>query len=404
MSKESNLKERFKQALLSTAKVISDDYKIKIDKKNKSSKNMDFFELDNLNTRFDFIKYRAETDSKALRKKFSNNRVYKLNLPKNSSCKSLYELSEKIRCELLGSIMLKGVKNNFLENYSNKLFFKRKDQLKNKENVNITEAFELYMLKNFFNIKLNNLSEKILSFWSKEFEEYLDKHLNFLKKNIENQEKYNSKFLEIFQEMGIFDNSDENQNEDSDREINDQNNENLDNENEEADGRQEKKEQDENQYGIDAEYDFSENKIDEQLVDTDSEKQSSEQIIQKINYDVSDRDYKIFTNQFDEIVKAENLENIEEIVKLRKNLDQQLMAFQDLITKLANKLQRQLLANQKRAWEFDLQEGLLDTSKLTRVIIDPYSSLSFKKEKDLEFKDTVVTLLKDKSVSMREDL
>ena len=401
MSKESNLKERFKQALLSTAKVISDDYKIKIDKKNKSSKNMDFFELDNLNTRFDFIKYRAETDSKALRKKFSNNRVYKLNLPKNSSCKSLYELSEKIRCELLGSIMLKGVKNNFLENYSNKLFFKRKDQLKNKENVNIAEAFELYMLKNFFNIKLNNLSEKILSFWSKEFEEYLDKHLNFLKKNIENQEKYNSKFLEIFQEMGIFDNSDENQNEDSDREINDQNNENLDNENEDADGKQEKKEQDENQNGIDSEYDFSENKIDEQLVDTDSEKQSSEQIIQKINYDVSDRDYKIFTNQFDEIVKAENLENIEEIVKLRKNLDQQLMAFQDLINKLANKLQRQLLANQKRAWEFDLEEGLLDTSKLTRVIIDPYSSLSFKKEKDLEFKDTVVTLLIDNSGSMR---
>ena len=68
MSKESNLKERFKLALLSTAKVISDDYKIKIDKKNKSSKNMDFFELDNLNTRFDFIKYRAEVDSKALKK------------------------------------------------------------------------------------------------------------------------------------------------------------------------------------------------------------------------------------------------------------------------------------------------------------------------------------------------
>jgi cobaltochelatase CobT len=126
------------------------------------------------------------------------------------------------------------------------------------------------MLKNFFNIKLNNLSEKILSFWLKEFEEYLDKHLNFLKKNIENQEKYNSKFLEIFEEMGIFDNYDENQNEDSDREINDQKNENLDNENEDADGKQEKKEQDENQNGIDSEYDFSENKIDEQLVDTDS--------------------------------------------------------------------------------------------------------------------------------------
>jgi len=401
MSKESNLKERFKQALLSTAKVISDDYKIKIDKKNKSSKNMDFFELDNLNTRLDFIKYRAEIDSKALRKKFSNNEVYKLNLPKNSSCKSLYELSEKIRCEILGSIMLKGVKSNLLENYNNKLFFKRKDQLKTKEDVSISEAFELYMLKNFFNIKLNNLSEKVLSFWSKEFEEYLNNDLNFLKKNIEDQQKYNSKFSELLQKMDIFDNSDESQNEDDQREMDDQNSEHLDNESQDADGKQEKKEQDENQNGLDSDYDFSEHKIDEQLVDTDSEKQSSEKIIQKMNYDVSNQDYKIFTNQYDEITKAENLEKGEEILKLRKNLDQQLITFHDLITKLANKLQRQLLASQKRAWEFDLEEGLLDTSKLPRIIMDPYSSLSFKKEKNLEFKDTVVTLLIDNSGSMR---
>ena len=92
-------------------------------------------------------------------------------------------------------------------------------------------------------------------------------------------------------------------------------------------------------------------------------------------------DYKIFTNQFDEIVKAENLESSGEISKLRKTLDQQLIGFQDLVTKLANKLQRQLLAKQSRAWEFDLEEGLLDSSKLPRIIMDPYNSLSFKKEK-----------------------
>ena len=401
MTKENNLKEQFRQAILSTAKVISDDYKIKIDKKNKSSKNMDFFQLDNLNTRLDFIKYRAEIDSKALRKKFSNDEVYKINLPKNLSCKSLYELSEKIRCEVLGSIMLKGIKSNFVENYNNKLFFKRKDQLKTKEDVNISEAFELYMLKNFFNIKLNSLCEKVLSFWSKEFEEYLGNDLNFLKKNVENQQKYNSKFSEILQKMDIFDNSDENQNEDEQKEMDDQNSENLNNENEDSDGKQEKKEQDENQNGLDSEYDFSEHKIDEQLVDTDSEKQSSEKIIQKMNYDVLNQDYKIFTNQYDEISKAENLEKKEEILKLRKSLDQQLLTFHDLITKLANKLQRQLLAIQKRSWEFDLEEGLLDTSRLTRIIMDPYSSLSFKKEKDLKFKDTVVTLLIDNSGSMR---
>ena len=401
MSKENNLKEQFKQAILSTAKVISDDYKIKIDKKNKSSKNMDFFQLDNLNTRLDFIKYRAEIDSKALRKKFSNDEIYKINLPKNLSCKSLYELSENIRCEILGSIMLKGIKSNFIENYNNKLFFKRKDQLKTKEDVNITEAFELYMLKNFFNIKLNSLCEKILSFWSKEFEKYLSDDLNFLKKNVENQQKYNSKFSEILQKIDIFDNSDENQNEDEQKEMDDQNSENQNNENEDSEGKQEKKEQDENQNGLDSEYDFSEHKIDEQLVDTDSEKQSSEKIIQKMNYDVLNQDYKIFTNQYDEISKAENLEKKEEILKLRKSLDQQLLTFHDLITKLANKLQRQLLAIQKRSWEFDLEEGLLDTSRLTRIIMDPYSSLSFKKEKDLKFKDTVVTLLIDNSGSMR---
>ena len=169
----------------------------------------------------------------------------------------------------------------------------------------------------------------------------------------------------------------------------------------EFDDNEENKQRDDSEESFDSEYDFSEHKIDEQIVDTDSEKQSSETIIQKGGGEFSDKDYKVFTKEFDEISKAENLESLEEITKLRKNLDQQLITFQDLITKLANKLQRQLLASQKRAWEFDLEEGLLDTSKLTRVIMDPYSSLSFKKEKDYEFKDTVVTLLIDNSGSMR---
>ena len=137
------------------------------------------------------------------------------------------------------------------------------------------------------------------------------------------------------------------------------------------------------------------------MVDTDSDKQSNEQVFQKKTINDLNLEYKIFTNQFDEVTKAENLENSEDASKLRKTLDQQLIGFQDIITKLANKLQRQLLAKQNRAWEFDLEEGLLDSSKLPRIIMDPYNSLSFKKEKDLDFKDTVVTLLIDNSGSMR---
>jgi len=398
MNKEDNFKEQFKQALISTAKVISDDYRPNINKKNSSSKNLDFFELDNLDNRHDFIRLRAETDSGALKKKFSNKEIYKKNLPINSSYRSLYDIAEKIRYELLGSKMLKGISKNFNENYNQKISLKRKDQLKNKDDVNVVEAFELYMLKNFLNIKLNTLSTKILSFWKKDFDSSLSNHIKFLYKNIENQEIYNSKFSEILEKMNIFDTQNENEENESQE---NENNENYNNEQDQSEEEQENNKQDENQNRIDAYDDLNEYSMNEQLVDTDSEKQSSKNVIQKMNINTIDKNYNIFTNQFDEIVKAETLESVEEITKLRSNLDQQLVSFQDLITKLANKLQRQLLAKQNRSWEFDLEEGLLDSSKLTRIVMDPYHSLSFKKEKDLDFKDTVVTLLIDNSGSMR---
>ena len=401
MKKEDNLKEQFKQALISTIKVISEEYKTDINlKKNLSSNNYNFFELDNLNNKQDYIKLRAETDSEALKRKFSDHLVYNNNLPKNNSCKSLYDVSEKIRYEILGSKMLKGISKNLKEYYTNKIALKRKDQLKSREDVNVSEAFELYMLKNFFKINLNAFSEKILSFWEKDFKKSFDEHINYLNKNLENQNNYNSKFSEILQKMEIFEAENEDQEQNNEENENESTNQDDESQNNDS-SEQEKKQQDQDQNGLDSDYELSEYKMEEQLVDTESEKESSENIVQKMNMNSLDKDYKVFTTKFDEISKAETLETPEEIVKLRKNLDQQLTSFQDLITKLANKLQRQLLAKQSRAWEFDLEEGLLDSSKLTRVVIDPHNSLSFKKEKDLDFKDTVVTLLIDNSGSMR---
>ena len=398
MNKEDNLKEKFKRALISTIKVISDDFKIEKEK-NLSSKNYNFFELDNLSTREDYIKLRAETDSEALKRKFSDKNIYQKNIPHNSSCRLLYNISEKIRYEMLGTKMLKGISKNLKDNYSHKIILKRKDQLKSRDNVKIAEAFELYMLKNFLGIKLNSLSKKILSFWEKDFQSSFDEHLSYLNNNLENQEVYNSKFSEILQQMEIF--NSENDDEKQDKQENENNNNNNQDNQNQTQGEDEKKQQDKDQNGLDADCDLNEFRMDEQLVDTDSEEQSSENIIQKINPNIRNKEYNIFTTEFDEIAKAETLETAEEILKLRKNLDQQLVGFQDLVTRLANKLQRQLLAKQNRSWEFDLEEGLLDSSKLPRIIIDPYNSLSFKKEKDLEFKDTVVTLLIDNSGSMR---
>tara|TARA_A100001234_G_scaffold210198_1_gene209704 strand:+ start:493 stop:2301 length:1809 start_codon:yes stop_codon:yes gene_type:complete len=400
-NKDENLKEKLRQALSSTIKVISDDFTIQNkDEKNKSSKKFDFFEIDNLNSKIDFIKARAETDSLALRKKFSNDQIYKKNLPINTSCRSLYSIAEKIRYESLGGKMLKGIEKNLKDNYSQIINLKRKDQLKTKEDVTVTEAFELYMLKKFHNIKLNSLTEKMLSFWEKDFDNTIDKNIKYLKDNLEDQYKYSLKFSEMLKELDIFQDDENEENKEDNQENGPDNPSNEDQDSNSEDNKEQNKEE-EVDTSLDADYDISEYKLDEQLVDTDSNKQSKEQIIQKNNNLNLNLEYKIFTNKYDEITKAENLENAEDAAKLRKTLDQQLIGFQDIITKLANKLQRQLLAKQNRAWDFDLEEGLLDSSKLPRIIIDPYNSLSFKKEKDLDFKDTVVTLLIDNSGSMR---
>ena len=399
-NKTNDLKEKLKQALSSTARAISDNFEIKDElDKNKNSKKFAFFDIENLNSKNDFIKARAESDSFALKKKFSNDKIYIKNSPSNSSCKSLYSIAEKIRYETLGTKMLRGIEKNLKENYNRIINFKRKDQLESKDDVPIIEAFELYMLKKFHNIKLNTLTNKMLNFWEKDFDKVIDNHINFLKENMEHQDKYSSKFSEILQKMEIFQTQ---ENEDSKENNQDENENNPSNDDQESDSddKKDQNKEEETQVSLDSDYDIDEYKLDEQLVDTDSEKQSNEQVIQKKIDDLI-LDYKIFTSKYDEIIKAENLEKAEDALKLRKTLDQQLIGFHDIITKLAHKLQRQLLAKQNRAWEFDLEEGLLDSSKLPRIIMDPYNSLSFKKEKDLEFKDTIVTLLIDNSGSMR---
>ena len=400
-TKDINLKEKFKQALTSTIKVISDDLEIKKSDKNSQNTNkFDLFELDNLNNKIDFLKARAEADSTALKKKFSNEEIFKKNLPNNSSCKSLYTIAEKIRYETLGGNMLKGIEKNLKDNYLQMINLKRKDQLKTKDDVPVTEAFELYMLKNFYNLKLNSLCSKMLNFWEKEFDQSINEHIDFLKDNYENQNTYSLKFSKILQDMDIFQ-TDENEETKKDNQTDGQDNPSNDDQENDQEDKNDENNNEETEASSDSDYNIDDYKLDEQLVDTDSDQQNSEQVIQKKNINDFNLEYKIFSTKFDEIIKAENLENSDEASKLRKTLDQQLIGFQDIVTKLANKLQRQLLAKQNRAWEFDLEEGLLDSSKLPRIIMDPYHPLSFKREKDLDFKDTIVTLLIDNSGSMR---
>ena len=400
MNKEDSIKEKFKQALQSTYRVISDDYKVDRNKK-KEEKIYSVGEIDNITDKNQFNKLRAETDSEALKKRFSDKKLLAKNIPKNPSCRTLYQLSEKVRYELLGSEMLKGISKNFKDNYKYRLQSLEQKKTLKKEDTNIIDAFEIYMTNKFFNLELSSGNKEILQFWENDFNKSIGNHLKFLKENLENQEVYNNKFSEILESMDIFENDDTTEKENDEKDdTQDQNNPN--NNEDENNEQSSKSSEDENiTQGMDSKDDVNEFRLDDQLANENNDDMDSENVIQKKNLGISDKEYKIFTKEFDEIAKAESLETAEEIQKLRKNLDQQLTSFQDLITKLANKLQRQLMAKQNRSWEFDLEEGLLDSSKLPRIIIDPYNSLSFKKEKDLDFKDTIVTLLIDNSGSMR---
>ena len=394
--KEEIYKEKIKQALNSTFKVISES--LVDNSKNKKSLDIqnDRFFPDSLKVKEEYIKLRSDLDSKALKIRFSNKSIYNKNYPKNNSSGKLYEISEKIRYELLGSKMLMGIKKNLKNSYLNRI---NQNNLGTKDEINISEAFEIYMLNKFFNIKHNMNSNKKFHLYEKKFKENIDGEINFLMENLENQEAYNFKFSKILQNLDIFENEDgQTENKEKD-ERNTQSN-GTDNEAEDQ-KKADDSSMDDINTDITTESDLTEFRMDDSFLDTDANENDTQIISQKLNVNKSNLEYKIFTTKFDEVSKAEDLEKEEEIIRLRKNLDQQLINFQDLITKLANKLQRQLLAIQNRSWEYDLEEGLLDSSKLTRIIIDPQNSLSFKREKEFEFKDTVVTLLIDNSGSMR---
>ena len=280
MNKEDNFKEKFKQALISTVKVISEDYNIQNNNKKLNEENLKINDLENIKNKNELIKLRAETDSEALKRKFSNKQIFEKNIPSKRSCRSLYDISEKIRYELLGSEMLKGISQNFYENYKYKLNKIKDHKIEKKEDVEISEAFEFYMLNKFFKIDLNPISNKILNFWEKDFNNSLGKHIKYLNQNLENQEAYNKKFSKILENMDIFKSENEENNETEQE--NDQNNNNSNsNEQNDSDNPEEKNEDNNFLEDLENTHDPSEFRLDEQITNDDIENQESENIIQK---------------------------------------------------------------------------------------------------------------------------
>ena len=391
--------EYFKTAISSTVRSLSNSHKIEVcfgNQTQKTDKNsIKLPELENISNQINFEEIRAISDSKSLRARFSNLKILKKYEPVGNVSKKLYNISEKIRCERIGTSYFKGVKNN-IEKYYNKRV--SGVDLKSSEDK-IIESFENYLRTKFLDFQNNNDIDKKLKPFKKDLDQQFKSKVAELKNLTLDQEKFNSLISKLISKMSLDENIDEEQKKDEENNKNEK-----ESKPQNQDQKSTKKEEKYEEMSIDSGVPDLENEAkdsDEAIEELEVEKSSRPDLRKRNNPNFADLKYKSYTQEFDEIIKAEELENAEELSRLRKNLDQQLLQLKSFISKLANKLQRKLLAKQNRSWNFDLEEGLLDTSKLPRIIMDPYNSLSFKKEKDIEFKDTLVTILIDNSGSMR---
>jgi len=397
-----NKKEKiadFKTAISSTVRSLSNSEKIEVSFGNDSSKSginsIKLPELSPINNKLNYNQIRAVADSKSLRHRFSDPKTFKQFEPNGNISKQLYRISEKIRCEKIGTSYFKGVKNNIETFYQERI---NGLDLKNSEDK-IIESFENYLRTKFLDFENNSQIDKKLKSYKKDLNEKFNGKIGQLNEFTLDQEKFNSLISELIADMNLDENLDEEEKKDDEKNNDDKQNK-PDNQEKQAKEKEDKQEEMSIDSGMpDLENEAKESNQAEEEVEVEDSSQPD--LRKKGKSALGDINYKTYTEEFDEVIKAEELENNEELIRLRKNLDQQLLQLKNFISKLANKLQRKLLAKQNRSWNFDLEEGLLDTSKLPRIIMDPLNSLSFKKEKDIEFKDTLVTILIDNSGSMR---
>ena len=398
MEKKTEILENFKTAISSTVRSLSKTENVEVVFGNQGIKNQkNLIRLPDLEQRENEINYnqiRAIADSESLKLRFSDEKTLKLHEPNGSISKKLYKLAEKIRYEKIGSDYFKGIKNNIETFYQERI---NSLDLKSSEDK-IVESFENYLRIKFFNSKSNKHVEKKLKTYTKDLDKKLKNKINQLNNLTQDQASFNAVISDLIADMDL----DERVEEEKDEEKNNEEDNQKNPKNDEQKAEKQKKEEQEMSIesgAPDLENEASDSDQEENEVEIEDVTKSD--LRRNINNKLGDIKYKSYTEEFDEIIKAEDLENYEELNRLRKNLDQQLLQLKNFISKLANKLQRKLLAKQNRSWSFDLEEGLLDTSKLSRIIMDPFNSLSFKKEKDIEFKDTLVTILIDNSGSMR---
>ena len=400
--------DTFKRALSSTVKAIAEDKEIEVVFGGNSPSSEDKIILPEINNIFDLdnlSRIRGTADNEALIHKYRNNNTYSEFLPNKEKNKKIYESLENSRIQILGSKYMRGVKSNLLSLYEKDCQKKNYSNVTSQSDLDIENALEIYLKKKNDASLVPKSASHALSYWSKWLDSKIGDSIDGLLKNINDQEQFAQLANKLILDLKLYDtneNKDESEDDNKGQQTEELDNPDVDEtESQSSMSDDDMENTEEEVQSEESEMPVDENNEEMQDLEDDGSENVKPQYKENKSIETILSEYIVYSNQFDEVITAQDLCEDEELNRLRKYLDQQLKSFQTIISRLANRLQRKLLAKQNRSWEFNIEEGLLDTSRLTRVITDPFYSLSFKKEKDTDFKDTVVSLLIDNSGSMR---
>jgi cobaltochelatase CobT len=354
----------------------------------------------------DVARVRGEADGVALRLRHHNARLHRQLRPRGESGRAIFEALEQVRVEALGASRMAGVASNLASAHAAR---GRRQPGASSDEAGLAEALELYARESLVGFSLPRAERELLDHWRAWLESRTGQDWHGLRRQLDAQEEFGIHVREMLAHLGLAEDLGE-QPEDEDGE---------DKTEERAEGSDDATGEgaaDENdQAPSDAEGSASQDEraeagaSDDRLAETTAHGATEEdegleapfETPQYIPPGGEGLAYRVYTTRFDEVIEASELCSPLELARLRSQLDHQLGRLQGMIGRMANRLQRRLLAQQTRSWDFDLDEGLLDTARLTRVVVNPEHPLSFKLEKDTEFRDTVVSLLIDNSGSMR---
>ena len=354
---------------------------------------------------FAIAKARGEADAIALRLSLHSRDTNIKNQPESGPARMVFEAMEQARIEALGARHLSGLGDNLqasLSDRSKRKGFDKPDIAK--DDTSFAEAVGLYAREVLTGRVLPKTTDGIMTAWREEIEHVAKDYMESLRDLLPNQDAFGQSVNDLIADFKL---NDDRANPEEDEDNEEENQENEDNPQDQPDDSPQEDEPGQTEVS-DADALENDSAEPQDMVDADNidgeqddADQNSENSPQRPNMSNATPPYEIYTTTHDEVIKAEDLCPPEELERLRGYLDGHMQGLSGAIARLANRLQRRLLAQQQRSWTFDLEEGMLDTARLTRVITDPTSALTFKEEKETDFRDTVVTILIDNSGSMR---